>query len=129
MPMQTFGKDEKLCNSDEITDLFSKGKQLFKHPVKLLWLTSASDSSPKARVIITVSKRNFKHAVQRNRIKRLLRECYRKNKHIIAPLTADQQLLIGLIFIGKEIPRINVLEPIIIELFRRLNSEHEKTSG
>ena len=129
MPIQTFGKDEKLCNSAEITDLFSKGKQLFKHPVKLLWLATEPENGKKARVIITVSKRNFKHAVQRNRIKRLLRECYRKNKHIIAPLTTDQQLLIGLIFIGKEIPRINVLEPIIIELFERLNPEHEKTSG
>lgn len=127
--MQTFGKDEKLCSPGEITDLFSKGKQLFKHPVKLLWLATESNKGQKARVIITVSKRNFKHAVQRNRIKRLLRECYRKNKHIIAPLAVDQQLLIGLIFIGKEIPRINVLESIIIELFHRLNPEHEKTSG
>lgn len=127
--MQTFGKDEKLCSSAEITDLFSKGKQLFKHPVKLLWHVIEPDSGTNARVIITVSKRNFKHAVQRNRIKRLLRECYRKNKHLIASLNTDQQLLIGLIFIGKEIPRINILEPIIIELFQRLNLEHEKTSG
>ena len=127
--MQTFGKDEKLCSSAEITDLFSKGKQLFKHPVKLLWHAFDPANGKKARVIITVSKRNFKHAVQRNRIKRLLRECYRKNKHIIAALNTDQQMLIGFIFIGKEIPRINVLEPIIIELLQRLNLEHEKTSG
>ena len=127
--MQTFGKDEKICSSTEITDLFSKGKQLFKHPVKLLWLAVEPTNGNKARVLITVSKRNFKHAVQRNRIKRLLRECYRKNKHLLEPLTADQQLLIGLIFIGKEVPRINMLEPIIIALFQRLIAEHEKTSG
>lgn len=127
--MQTFGKEEKLCSSTEITDLFSKGKQLFKHPVKLLWLTTESNNDKKARVIITASKRNFKHAVQRNRVKRLLRECYRKNKHIIAALNSDHQLLIGLIFIGKEIPHINVLEPILIELLQRLKLEHEKTFG
>ena len=127
--MQTFGKDEKLCSPTEITDLFSKGKQLFKHPIKLLWLTVESANGQNARVIITVSKRNFKHAVQRNRIKRLLRECYRKNKHLITSFPANQQLLIGLIFIGKQIPNFNVLEPIIIELLQRLNSEHEKTSG
>lgn len=127
--MQTFGKDEKLCSSTEIADLFSKGKSLFKHPIKLLWLTTGPSNGNKARVIITVSKRNFKHAVQRNRIKRLLRECYRKNKYLLEPLAADQQLLIGLIYIGKEIPAINVLETIIITLFQRLNPEHEKTSG
>ena len=127
--MQTFGKDEKLCSQTEITDLFSKGKQLFKHPVKLLWLATEPENGQKARVMVMVSKRNFKHAVQRNRIKRLLRECYRKNKHIIESLNADQQLLIGLIFIGKQIPRFNVLEPIIIELLQRLIPEHEKTSG
>ena len=127
--MQTFGKDEKLCNSTEITDLFIKGKPFFKHPVKRLWLTTGPSNGQKARVIITVTKRNFKSAVQRNRIKRLLRECYRKNKHILEPLAADQQLLIGLIFVGKEIPVTNVLEPIIITLLQRLNPEHEKTSG
>ena len=127
--MQTFGKDEKLCSPTEIADLFSKGKQLFKHPVKLLWLTTGPSNDNKARVIITVSKRNFKNAVQRNRIKRLLRECYRKNKCIFESLATDQQLLIGLIFIGKQIPGINVLEPIIIALFQRLIAEHEKTSG
>lgn len=127
--MQTFGKDEKLCSPTEIAELFSKGKPLFKHPVKFLWLATGPSNGQKARVIITVSKRNFKSAVQRNRIKRLLRECYRKNKHIFESLAADQQLLIGLIFIGKEIPGINVLEPIIITLFKRLIAEHEKTSG
>jgi ribonuclease P protein component len=127
--MQTFGKDEKLCSQKAITDLFSKGKQIFKHPVKLLWLPVEPGSEGRNKVIISVSKRNFKRAVDRNKIKRLLRECYRKNKQATEAIYKDQKLLIGLIYIGKEIPRFYLLEPIIIELLQRLNCEYEKTSG
>ena len=127
--MQTFGKDEKLCSQKAITDLFSRGKQIFKHPVKLLWLPVEPGSGGRNKVIISVSKRNFKRAVDRNKIKRLLRECYRKNKQATEAIHTDQKLLIGLIYIGKEIPRFYLLEPIIIELLHRLNCEYEKTSG
>ncbi len=127
--MQTFGKDEKLCSQTAITELFSKGKQIFKHPVKLLWLPVENGSGESNKVIITVSKRNFKRAVDRNKIKRLLRECYRKNKNVSEAIFTDQKIMIGLIYIGKNIPRYNILEPIIIELLLRLNSEYEKTSG
>ena len=127
--MQTFGKDEKLCSQKAITDLFSKGKQIFKHPVKLLWMPVEPGSGGRNKVLISVSKRNFKRAVDRNKIKRLLRECYRKNKQATEAIYKDQKLLIGLIYIGKEIPRFYLLEPIIIELLHRLNCEYEKTSG
>lgn len=127
--MQTFGKDEKLCSQTAITDLFSKGKQIFKHPVKLIWMPVEDGSIISNKVIITVSKRNFKRAVDRNKIKRLLRECYRKNKHITEALLTDQKVMIGLIYIGKNISRYNILEPIIIELLHRLNSDYEKSSG
>ncbi|MDY0101976.1 MAG: ribonuclease P protein component [Lentimicrobium sp.] len=127
--MQTFGKDEKLCSQTAITDLFSKGKQIFKHPVKLIWMPVEDGSIISNKVIITVSKRNFKRAVDRNKIKRLLRECYRKNKHITEALLTDEKVMIGLIYIGKNISRYNILEPIIIELLHRLNSDYEKSSG
>lgn len=127
--MQTFSKDEKLCSATAITELFSKGKQIFKHPVKLLWLQSESTEGPCFKVIISVSKRNFKRATDRNKIKRIIRECYRKNKHLAESASEGKKFHLGLIYIGKEIPEYNTIEPIIIGLLQRLTVEHEKTSG
>ncbi|PKP50070.1 MAG: ribonuclease P protein component [Bacteroidetes bacterium HGW-Bacteroidetes-11] len=127
--MQTFSKDEKLCSATAITELFSKGKQIFKHPVKLLWLQSESTEGPCIKVIISVSKRNFKRAVDRNKIKRILRECYRKNKHIVESVLIGKKFHMGLIYVGKQIPEYNTIEPIIIGLLQRLTVDHEKTSG
>ncbi|MBW6489647.1 MAG: ribonuclease P protein component [Lentimicrobium sp.] len=126
--MQTFGKHEKLCSATAINELFSKGRQQFKHPVKLIWLNIA-DQEPGIKVLISVSKRNFKKAVDRNKIKRLLRECYRKNKAITENLSNDGKLLLGFIFVGKEIPLFSSLELIIIELLHRLKVDYEETSG
>ena len=127
--MQIFSKDEKLCSATAITDLFSQGKQIFKHPVKLLWLQSESSGEPCVKVLISVSKRNFKRAVDRNKIKRIIRECYRKNKHIINTVSEGKHFHLGLIYVGKQIPEYNTIEPIIIGLLQRLIVDHEKTSG
>lgn len=127
--MQTFSKDEKLCSATAITELFSKGKQIFKHPVKLIWLQSESAGEPNIKVLISVSKRSFKRAVDRNKIKRIIRECYRKNKHIAESVSEGKNFHLGLIYVGKQIPEYKTLEPIIIGLLQRLTVDHEKTSG
>ncbi|GAP45219.1 ribonuclease P [Lentimicrobium saccharophilum] len=127
--MQTFRKNERLCSATEIDRLFREGKTLFRHPLKLIWLPAAWEGPPVVKVIISVPKRNFRHAVSRNRIRRMIRECYRKNKWILSEGLGDQKCTLGLVFSGKEIPQYIKLEPIIIQLFRRLIQEHEKAAG
>lgn len=127
--MQTFGKQEHLCNITEIQKLFNDGHSIFKHPVKLLWLPGKWNGVPTVKVILSVSKRNFKKAVDRNRIKRLLRECYRKNKQILELCLGDRNCYIALIYAGKEISDFKLLEPIIIQLFQRLIKEYESNTG
>lgn len=72
----TFRKQERLCSSTQIDRLFSEGnRQISVFPVRLVWLLT--DDIKGIQVLISAPKRNFHHAVDRNRIKRQIREFYR----------------------------------------------------
>ncbi len=79
----TFRKEEKLKKKNLITELFASGKSASVFPLKMVFLENDHESPFKVKAGVSVSKRNFKSAVDRNRIKRLMRESYRKNKHLI----------------------------------------------
>ena len=72
----TFGKQERLCSSKLIERLFSEGnRQISVFPIRLVWLLA--DDIEGVQILISAPKRNFHHAVDRNRIKRQIREFYR----------------------------------------------------
>lgn len=75
-----FPKKEKLKSETLIQRLFTEGKSISSYPLKLIYMPTNGASDIKIQCGVTVSKRNFKSAVKRNRIKRLLRESYRLNK-------------------------------------------------
>lgn len=78
----TFCKPERLCGSTQIDRLFREGnRQISVFPVRLVWLLA--DDINGIQVLISAPKRNFHHAVDRNRIKRQIREFYRTSS---APL-------------------------------------------
>jgi len=83
----TYPKNEKLKSKITIDLLFSKGKSVSKYPLRLVYVESdfgiAEDSDQKLKMGVSVSKKNFKHAVDRNYFKRVLRETYRLNKHLL----------------------------------------------
>ncbi len=83
----TYPKSEKLKSKITIDLLFSKGKSVSKYPLRLVFVESdygiAEDSEQKLKMGVSVSKKYFKHAVDRNYFKRVLRETYRLNKHIL----------------------------------------------
>ena len=84
MPMKaTFSKIERLKSKKEIDILFSDGKSISKYPIRLVYKKTDFNEKIKIRAGVSVSKRNFKKAVDRNFIKRLMRESYRKNKYIV----------------------------------------------
>ncbi len=83
----TYPKIEKLKSKITIDLLFSKGKSVSKYPLRLVYVESdygiPEDSTQKLKMGVSVSKKNFKHAVDRNYFKRVLRETYRLNKHLL----------------------------------------------
>lgn len=124
--MPTFGKSERLCSIVEISNLFNKGKTLSKYPLKLKWLLADTHNKQQIKVVISVSKHKFKKATDRNRIKRLLRECYRLNKFVLSEGLKERHCYIGIIYIGNGLPEFNDLEAILIDLFHRLIDEYDK---
>ncbi|HSN48515.1 MAG TPA: ribonuclease P protein component [Flavobacterium sp.] len=83
----TYPKTEKLKSKITIDLLFSKGKSVSKYPLRLVFVESdygiPEASEQKLKMGVSVSKKHFKHAVDRNYFKRVLRETYRLNKHIL----------------------------------------------
>ena len=79
----TYNKKERLKSRKQIEQLFTQGKSVNNYPVKLFYFFNSEDVLPNVKAGVGVSKKYFKSAVKRNRIKRLLREAYRLNKHII----------------------------------------------
>ena len=83
----TYPKNEKLKSKITIDLLFSKGKSVSKYPLRLVFVESEygipEASEQKLKMGVSVSKKYFKHAVDRNYYKRVLRETYRLNKHLL----------------------------------------------
>ena len=82
-----YPKSEKLKSKIIIDSLFSKGKSVSKYPLRLVYVESdfgiAEGSDQKIKMGVSVSKKYFKRAVDRNYFKRVLRETYRLNKHLL----------------------------------------------
>ena len=81
----TLGKEERLCSRKAIEELFSGGHQsVSAYPIRAVFMPREQSG---VRIMVSVSKRYFKHAVKRNRIKRQLREAYRLQKELLLPLS------------------------------------------
>lgn len=123
----TFGKNERLKSQKAIGELFEKGKHINVYPLKLVWLTQSSDKPNKypAKVVLSVSKKKFKKAVDRNRIKRLLKETYRTNKkELINTLNIKQlELHFFLVYLDNKLPEYQPLEDKIKIALERLIKE------
>lgn len=79
----TYPKSEKLKSKKTIDLLFSKGKSVSKFPLRLVYVSLEEAIDSEVTVGVSVSKKYFKHAVDRNYYKRVLRETYRLNKHTL----------------------------------------------
>lgn len=102
-PKNTFPKKEKLKSRKHFDQLFSEGKSLYTFPLKLVYYATNFEDATPIKVAVSAPKKKFKRAVQRNRIKRLLREAYRLNKFRI-PATLPTHFALLFLYLGKEMP-------------------------
>lgn len=126
-----FPKPEHLTLQRDIEALFSAGSHsAVAYPVRAVWRESEPyTKGPHVKVLISVSKRKFKHAVDRNRAKRQMREAYRLNKHILdaANSVTDNTLHIGFIWIADTPQDTKLVKKRIITLLNRI-SDHQCSS-
>lgn len=117
----TLQKNERLKSKKLIDELFVSGKSVFSHPIKLVYLEFSSLDTP-LKMCASVPKRHFKSAVDRNLIKRRIREAYRKNKISLENtlVKSNRQIVLMLIFVGKEQLEYSKIESAIRKLLVRL---------
>ena len=113
----SFSKHERLTKKKEIEALFASGKSFNNQPLKVLFKPSTDQSVLSHQLLFAVPARNFKRAVDRNLIKRRLREAYRLNK---SKLTSVVKLNVAYIYIAKEILPYKAIEAKLVESFNRL---------
>ena len=116
---QTYNKEERLKKKKLISQLFNEGKSITIFPVKLVYLETEHEGHYKVQAGVSVAKRNFKKAVDRNKIKRLLREAYRKNKFLIYNSEHTKKHIFMFIYLGKKEMNYNLMEEKMITLLNK----------
>src|SRR5688572_27071073 len=115
MGLFSFPKSERLNKKKSIQELFNKGSSFYLYPFRV-YFQPAPDLSTN-QVLFSVSKRNFKRAVDRNQLKRRMREAYRLNKLSIQGATKFQ---IAYIYTSKELLPVNQIQEKMLMSFKRL---------
>lgn len=115
----TFPKHERLHSKKLLEKLFKEGKSIKLYPLRFIYLPLPE--AEHTQVVFSVPRRNFKKAVDRNRIKRHMREAYRIHKSAITyNLPIDIPFLLGYIYIAKEKQAYRVIESKIKDSLERL---------
>lgn len=129
----SYARNEKLKSRKALEQLFSKGNTFLVFPVKVFYTTQNLQSNPTDHGVhagVGVSSRNFKKAVQRNTIKRLLREVYRTQKQDLhlTVLKNSLQLQAFFLYIGKEMPTHSALQEAMKKTLEKLGDKLEKST-
>lgn len=122
-PKNTLQANERLKSRKIIQKLFTEGKAFSVFPLRIVYLEVPNDHAS-LQAGFTVGVKHFKKAVQRNRIKRLMRETYRINKHSLKSTIEEKNsnLAVFFIFTGKELPEY----PVVLEKMKQALEKLEK---
>jgi ribonuclease P protein component len=121
----TYPKNEKLKSKITIGLLFTEGKSVSKYPLRLVYKASSFNESEKIKMGVSVSKKNFKKAVDRNYFKRVLRETYRLNKHLLID-NLDQPYSFMFFYQTKDRLTYEEINTKTIQLFEKFILEIKK---
>jgi ribonuclease P protein component len=125
----TFTKEERLCNKKLIDQLYHNGSSFLCYPFKVSWTVTAEPQLFPAQILFSVAKKRYKRAVDRNLIKRRIREAYRlhKQQYLYSPLSdANKNIVFSIGFIGKEIAPYDFIEKKMLKLLSQLSEQAVK---
>ncbi|WP_334055966.1 ribonuclease P protein component [Polaribacter sp. P097] len=128
----TLGKQERLKSKKLIEKLYKEGSSVKAFPLRMVFLQTEHTSEYPAQMGVSVAKRNFKKAPDRNRLKRLMRESYRLQKEIVYD-NADKPYVFMISYLGKEekeyheiYTKMNkLLHLFVSEIKNKKNDEHQ----
>ena len=121
----TFRKQERIVSRTLIESLFGNGnsQSLTAYPLRAVYQqTECRPGCAPVQILISVPKKRFKHAVDRNRIKRQVREAYRHHKQpLTESIPEDKQLLIAFIWLSDKHSPSREIERRVVHLLQRIN--------
>lgn len=129
---ETFRKAERLCSKKSIETLFAGSSRaisvyplraVYKERAETLPQKGAGGSGEAVRLLISVSKRHFRHAVDRNRTKRLIREAYRHHRQLLTNSLADRHIDLALIWMSNSLSDYPTVESRIKVILQRIAEE------
>ena len=126
----SFPKQERMVSRQLIEMLFGGGcsHSMAAFPLRVVYMTrERREDEASVQLLISVPKKHFKHAVDRNRVKRQIRESYRRHKDLLTNSLSDtQQLLIACVWLSDQHEPSSSVERKLISLMQRIGERNEK---
>jgi len=113
----TLPRERIIRKNNDISALLEKGETRHKHPLRATFILDTPVGD--ARMMVSVPKRNFKHAVDRNLLKRRIREAFRKNRALLGGRSAD----ILFVYLAKEKYDYERIESSVVEILGSLAAD------
>jgi len=120
-----YSKKEKLKSKKLIEQMFQEGLSISVFPLRLVYINTVFENGVNIKTGVSVSKRHFKTAIERNRIKRLMREVYRLNKPLYFN-NFSTQCAFMILYIGNEKPKFEQIEAKMKQLFDKFHKDTSK---
>jgi ribonuclease P protein component len=109
--------------------LFEKGQTLSAYPVKLIYLGSKTDEKPEVKAMFVVPKKKFKHANDRNKLKRRMRESYRLQKSAFYLTVGPIKLSLAFLYYGSKTEEYDTVFKAIAKLLNNLTKQIRTSGG
>lgn len=127
----TLGKKDKLKSTKIIEQLFNQGKSFSLFPFKVIYLFTDNTSTienGQLQVALSVGKKFFKKATDRNRIRRLMREAWRLQKHLLESdvKAKSKNFFVFIIYTGNELPEYEIIFEKTAAVIKRLKKIYDE---
>lgn len=122
----TFAKNERLSGTKRIDTLFKEGKSFISYPLRVIYLVHEQSSEAKCSILVSVPKKRIKKAVQRNIIKRLIRESYRLNKTLIDNSSTNERSIdVAFVYVKDTLSEFSgiqkAMQKALIQISKHIN--------